>query len=234
MKCAPVLRIPAAILCAALLCAAGCGRSPITRFYTLNTLTNPPAGRQAVAAGHGMALGLGPVLFPAYLDRPQIVTRVSPNEVKFAEFHRWAASLKDEFSSKLAQDLSILLATDRVALFPWTSTTPVDVQVKIDVIRFDGVPGKRVVLQATWAIYGKDRTRPRLSRDSAIDEAVEAKGYQGLVAAQSRAVARLGREIAAAIRSLPPEAPAEGASRSNRSESGMGPITVEKGIHGTG
>ena len=209
MKCAPVLRIAAAILCASLIFAAGCSRSPTARFYTLTTLTDPPADRQAAAAGHGIALGLGPIRLPDYLNRPQIVTRVSSNEVRFAELHRWAESLKNDFSSKLAQNLSILLPTNRVAVYPWTSTTPVDVQVAIDVMRFDGKPGRNVVLQATWSLFGKDPTKRLLSKESTIDESVDGNSYEALVAAQSRALASLSREIAAAIKHLPPEARGE-------------------------
>jgi uncharacterized lipoprotein YmbA len=156
----------------------------------------------------GVAIGLGPIELPKYLNRPQIVTRVSPNEVEFAEFHRWAASLNNDFSSTLAQNLSNLLATDRVAVYPWTSRTPVDVQVKIKVIRFDGQLGKSVVLETAWALFGKDTAKPLLSRGSTINEAVGAKGYKGLVEAQSRAIAGLSREIAQAVRSLPRDEPA--------------------------
>lgn len=203
MRVAPLLGLVARILCTALVFAAGCSRSPTARFYTLHALTDVEReGRDAAVEG-GIAIGVGPIEFPRFLDRPQIVTRVSPNEVSFAEFHRWAAaSLKDDFSSKLARNLSILLATSRVAPYPWTSTTPVDVQVKIDVIRFDGHLGRDVVLQTRWALFGEDPTHPLLSKASSLREAVDGQGYGALVEAQSRALAGLSREIAEAIRRL--------------------------------
>jgi uncharacterized lipoprotein YmbA len=30
------------------------------------------------------------------LDRPQILTRTSDNQVSYSEFHRWAGTLKDD------------------------------------------------------------------------------------------------------------------------------------------
>jgi len=207
MKYTPVLRLVAGILCTSLILAAGCSRSPTAKFYTLHSLTDAEMERPGTGIDHGVAIGLGPIELPAYLDRPQIVTRVSPNEVEFAEFHRWAASLKDDLSSKLARNLSILLATDRVAVYPWTSKTPVDVQVKIEVIRFDGRIGENVVLQTQWAIFGKDPAKTLVSRGSVVTEKVDKNGYEGLVQAQSRAIAGLSREIARAIQALPHKEP---------------------------
>jgi len=207
MKCAFVLRVTTGILAATLIWAPGCSRSPTPRFYTLHSLTDAGTEQPGGAVDSGVAVGLGPVVFPRYLDRPQIVTRVSPNEIEFAEFHRWAASLKDDFSSILARNLSNLLTTDRVAVYPWASKTAVDVQVKIDVIRFDGQLGESVVLETAWALLGEDRTKPLLSRGSVVSEKVDKTGYKGLVEAQSRAIAGLSREIARAIQDLPRNEP---------------------------
>ena len=207
MKHANILRLVAGILFTSLIFAAGCSRTPTPRFYTLQSLTDPETEEQGTTGDSGVAIGLGPIELPEYLNRPQIVTRVNPNEVEFAEFHRWAASLKDDFSSTLARNLSNLLATDRVALYPWTSKTPVHVQVKIDVIRFDGQLGNSVVLETAWALLGKDWTKPLLSRGSVVSEKVDKTGYKGLVEAQSRAIAGLSREIAEAIQDLPHEEP---------------------------
>jgi uncharacterized lipoprotein YmbA len=173
----------------------------------LHSLTDPGSEKPGTTGDGGVAIGVGPIELPQYLNRPQIVTRVNPNEVEFAEFHRWAASLRDDFSSALARNLSILLATNRVAAYPWTSKTPVDVQVKIDVIRFDGRLGKSVVLETQWAIFGKDRAKPLLSRGSVVSEEVDKSGYEGLVEAQSRSIAGLSREIARAIQDIPRDEP---------------------------
>lgn len=157
----------------------------------------------------GTAVGLGPIRLPEYLDRPQIVTRMSPNEVRFAEFERWAAPLAGSFSSALAENLSTLLGTDRIALHPWKATTSIDCRVEIEVSRFDGKPGDSVLLESRWIVFSEDRERVLSTKTSSIREPVSGKGYEALVAAQSRALAALGREIAEAIRSLPQDAPEE-------------------------
>jgi uncharacterized lipoprotein YmbA len=209
MKKGFAIRLAACALCPLLIVIGGCCRTQTARFYTLNTLTEPPSGRQAAPSEHGVAVGLGPIRLPEYLDRPQIVTRISPNEVRFAEYHRWAGPLAGDLSSTLAENLSILLGTDRIALYPWKATTPIDCRVEIEVSRFDGKPGDSVVLESQWIVFSEDRERVLGTKTSSLSEPVNGKGYEALVAAQSRVLAALGREIAEAIRSLPQDTPEE-------------------------
>ena len=207
MKKDLLIKLTAYVLCLLLILIGGCSRTQTARFYTLNALTDAQAGGQAVASDQGVAVGLGPIRLPEYLDRPQIVTRVSPNEVRFAEYHRWAGPLAGDLSNILAENLSILLGTDHIALYPWKSTTPIACRVEIEVSRFDGKPGDNVLLQSQWIVFSKDRKRVLGTKTSSISEPVNGKGYDALVAAQSRALAALGREIAEAIRSLPQDTP---------------------------
>src|SRR4029077_20509436 len=52
-----------------------------SRFYVLTPLAVTDPTSSATPPGRRMALGLGPVNVPSYLDRPEIVTRVNPNEL---------------------------------------------------------------------------------------------------------------------------------------------------------
>ncbi|MCP4690821.1 MAG: hypothetical protein GY859_22400, partial [Desulfobacterales bacterium] len=75
---------------------------------------------------------------------------------------------------------------------------PVDYQVRVEVIQFDGKPGESVVLAARWSVYdGKGKTF--LTMKKSRHEAPAAAGYDAFVAAQSNAMAGLSRDIAAAI-----------------------------------
>lgn len=197
----------AVLLFTCMIAASGCARSQSARFYTLNSLTDAGSEERGPSAEGGVAIGLGPIELPEYLDRQQIVTRVSANEVEFAEFHRWAAPLKDDLLRTIAGNLSILLDTDRVALYPWMAETPVDCQVRIDVIRFDGWLGKRVLLETKWAVLGKDPARALRAGESTLEEPVKGHDYEALVAAQSRALAALSREIAQVVKAVCEERP---------------------------
>jgi len=181
---------------------AGCSSSPPVRFYNLNSLPSGQQENPPARLGEDIAIGVGPVEFPAFLDRPQIVTRKSQNQVEIAEFHRWAASLPGDFSRVLAKNISTLLPTDRVAVYPWQDAFSPTYQVKLEVEQFDGQLGERVLLGVIWSVVGQEGANELVVRKSLIEEPVLTNDYEGLVAAQSNALATLSREIVEEIRKL--------------------------------
>jgi hypothetical protein len=182
------------------LIVSGCSFTQPSRFYTLSSLSD--AGEVKTGAESDLALGVGPISLPNYTDRTEVVTRASPNEFYFAEFDRWAEPLQDVFSRVVIENLSVLLATDRVFMVPGRRATLVDRQVEIQVTRFDADVGGPAVLGARWEILDNDG-RSLLVRRSTFTEPVTGEGYGAVATAMSRTVAALSREIATAIRSLP-------------------------------
>jgi uncharacterized lipoprotein YmbA len=143
---------------------------------------------------------VGPVSIPAYLDRSSIVVRTGEGEVELSGEHRWAEPLRDGISRTLAENLSAMIPTDAVAVFPWRTPWTVDYRVTVDILRFDGAPGRSVVLHARWRLLdaaGKEL----LLRAAVLQESIADSTYAALVAAESRLLASLSRDIAAEIRS---------------------------------
>ncbi len=182
---------------------SGCASSPPARFYTLSPSTTAgPEAKPSVEDGC-LSLGIGPIKFPDYLDHPRIVTRVSPHEIKMAEYDRWAERLNDNFTRVLVKNLSNLLCTKTILLFPWRGGTPIDYRVEMKVLRLDGGLGGEVTLEAWWMVLGGDGKKMVLSKKSNLTEAVAGKDYNSLVSAQSRTIGLLSSEIAEAIKTLP-------------------------------
>jgi hypothetical protein len=179
---------------------AGCASSAPSRFYVLSPLASTKVESQALKDEGCIALGVGPVELPAYLDRPQIVTRVSENELNLAEFDKWAEPLKDNFSRVLVENLSTLLCADAISIFPWKGPTPIDYRIEVTVIRMDGNVGGNASLVARWAIFRENDRKMLLARQSSFSRLLSSEGYKALVSAQSRAIADLSREIAEAIK----------------------------------
>lgn len=179
---------------------AGCASSAPSRFYVLSPLASSKAELEILKDEGCIAIGIGPVELPAYLDRPQIVTRVSENELNLAEFDKWAEPLKDNFSRVLVENLSTLLCADAISIFPWKGPTPIDYQVEVTVIRMDGNVGGNASLVARWAIFRENDRKMLLTRQSSFSRLLSSEGYKALVSAQSRAIADLSREIAEAIK----------------------------------
>ena len=165
------------------------------KYYNLNTLPEMQQDNTEAASGDNIAIGLGPVASPKHLDRPQIATRKSQNRIEISEFHRWAGSLQRDFSRVLARNISILLPTSRVAVYPWGDQFSPTYRVKLNVEQFDGLLGEHVLLNVTWSVTDQEGTNELVIKNSIIKEAVSDKGYEALVAAESQALATLSQEI---------------------------------------
>jgi len=182
---------------------AGCrSAAPPTAFYTLTSVTKAEGAGQGSAPTRDLAVGIGPVQFPGYLDRPQIITRTAPDRLTLSEFNRWGGSLQQDFPRVLAENVATLLGTERVLAYPWGDRLDPAYRVALDVQQFDGDLGGAVVLKATWILTGREGKTPLAVRKAEIREPVSGTDYDALVAAQSRAVAALSREIAGEIRKL--------------------------------
>ncbi len=184
------------VLLSACLSLAGCA-SPATRFYVLAAL---PAERPA-DIGQEVAVGVGPVELPDYLDRPQIVTRSGQNELNLAEFDRWGEPIKDNATEVLAENLAVLLPSKKISVYPWKRSTLVNYQVAVKVTRFDRAEGGETVLRARWSLLNGEGAE-LLSRESHYAESASGEGYAATVAAMNRALAQFSRDVANAINGL--------------------------------
>ena len=188
--------LAATVLLAAL--AAGCTATQPTSFYTLSADTE---GKAAPRAHQGLTVGLGPVTLPAYLDRPDIVTREGPNQMRLAEFHRWAEPLEPLLARIMAQDLHALLDAEDVLPVPQRRDLRLDRVVEVEVNRLDADQTGQVVLDARWWVYAGDGDALLASGRSRVTEQGAAPpDYAAIAAAMSRAVAGASRDIATAIR----------------------------------
>ena len=185
-----------------LLLVLGCTSSPPTRFYTLSSLQEGGGELRGSPSDQDLAIGVGPIKFPEYLDRTEIVTRSSSYKITLSGFDLWAESLAEDFSRVLAENLSVLLSTESVIVYPQPGSGIARYRIIMDVIRFDGSLGGDVSLIARWSILeGKER-KVVFARKSTIKEPSGAQGYEAMVVANSRALEKLSREIAEAIRTL--------------------------------
>lgn len=192
------------LIVASMLCASGCNvlapQKDESKFFLLT-----PVGDSAAVApasqGRALAIGIGPVSFPQYLKRPEIVTRTGPDQLELAENRRWAEPLDANFQNVLAQDLSQQLATQQIAIFPWYGTKHLDYQVEIQVSRFDRSSDGQAWLSARWSI--KDGTNHNVLLATETTTSSQATGDDPVgSAALSRDVSELSRQIAARIREL--------------------------------
>jgi uncharacterized lipoprotein YmbA len=177
-----------------------CSSTPPVAYYALNTLPEMQQEIPAAVMDDTLAIGVGPVEFPKFLDRPQIVTRKSQNQIEVSEFHRWAGSFPGDFSRVLAKNIATLLPSNRVEIYPWEDTFSPIYQVKLEVEQFEGQLGERVLLNVTWSVA--EQENEGVVRTSLIEEPVSSEDYDGLVEAKSKALATLSQAIVDDIKRL--------------------------------
>lgn len=173
--------------------AAGCASAP-SRFYTLNS-TAKSDGTSAA----NYAVVVGPVTVPAEVDRPQFTVQAAPNRVAIDEFNRWAEPLNAGIARVVAGDLAALLGTPRVAAVSLANFNPA-YRVTLDIQQFATIPGQSVSVEAVWVVR-KAVGGVSLSGRTIASEPVADASFDALAAAHSRALAKVSRDIAAAIRS---------------------------------
>ena len=191
----------------ALFVLSGCfSNTPPTQFYLLPSPTGVDTAPPASAVQRDLTIGVGPVTVPPYLDRLQIVTRTSRAKLVLADFDHWAAPLQDTITRVLAEDLSLLIPTDRVVLYPWPRTIDPNYQVTVEVLQFDRGTGSQVVLAARWSLLDRDG-KELVMRTSRFSMAAGAPDYEAAVTAMGRTLEALGRDIAATLLSMAQQAP---------------------------
>ena len=178
---------------AAVLMLAGCGTSPPSRFFTLATDSAPPP---ASGESKSFSIVVGPVSVPELVDRPQLVLRTAPTRVDLAEQARWAAPLKTEIPRVIAAQLARLVPGAQVTTSNQRSTMTPSCRVLVDIQRFDSSLNESAVIEASWTVHLRDGTSIG-GRSVATEPA--GTGYDELVAAHSRALATISRDIAAVI-----------------------------------
>ncbi|MBL0713032.1 MAG: membrane integrity-associated transporter subunit PqiC [Desulfosarcina sp.] len=195
-----------AVIVPGLLILVGCvnlgpGTVSSTRLYVL-----APLAASEAAEHHGalkdVTLGVGPLIFPEYLNRPQIVTRIANNEIGTAVFANWAEPLQRIFERVLAENLALLLGNDAVYTHPWRSTLVPTYRIVPEVIRFDAEPKGDAVLSVRWEVIDARGQQVIPRKKTVVRQAVREDDDAAVVTAMSRALADFSRKVADEVAAL--------------------------------
>jgi uncharacterized lipoprotein YmbA len=159
--------------------------------------TAAPSGSSTDATD--LRLGVGRISLPELLNRPQIVTRTSANQVNAADFSQWAEPLKKSIPRVLSENLARLTGTDQVSVYPWPTPMEIDLRAEIAVIQFEGDSDGEVSLIARWRLVRPNGSEAHPLQGSSYAASAADGSTEALVAAMSRALASLSRDIASAI-----------------------------------
>jgi len=178
----------------------GCGSSKPSRYYLL---TSQKDISESGNVNRSLKIGVGPIQFPEYLRRPQIVSFLGTQRLDLAEYDRWAEPLDQNFARILAENLTLLIPTELVFIYPFIGNNLLDYHILIDVRQFELNVQSQVILIAQWQIFPGVVDQPIITKRSEYLESVTSEDYESVIAGMSKLTASLSREIAEKINSLP-------------------------------
>lgn len=186
---------PRMLACVAALALAGCASAP-PRYYTL---VAPSRADAPLAQPAPYPFELLPVTVPAQVDVPQLVVREGGQGMQPLSGQRWIAPLNDEIRAALAADLARALGVADLSGLPGDGKPRL--RIKLDVRRFDSVPGQQALIDAAWSLRlsGGSGGQDALACTSRFSEPVAA-GFDALVAGHQQALGQLAAAIATTAR----------------------------------
>src|SRR5580700_476946 len=177
----------------------------ISKFYLLTPTADTAAATPASAPGSNSAgdftIGLGPIKLPPYLDRPEIVTRAAPNRLELSKEDRWGESVQNGFTRSMERDLAAQ-AGAAIVVFPWYSTVHIDMQVQIDIYRFETDAQGTATLSAKWTILDSTGKNILYTVESNLTQPSKPGDNTEAAAALSRTIGDLSGQIANMMQQL--------------------------------
>lgn len=174
-----------ALLGLALLLAA-CRSNPIY-YHTLVPQQPTPA--------NGVDIQLERISVPPQVDRPQIVVRQGNSGLAILETEWWGASLADELQNALSNQFS--------------SSKPSRLGLRVDVQRFDSIPGQYALFDARWRLRGSSASNGKTLTCRSVIQTPAGATIDDLVLAHQQNLKRFTELVTQAARSNSNTCPSE-------------------------
>lgn len=185
------------LTCFLLVLFSGCASKKVS-WYVLSPAK--PA-RHKVHATHKQVrhIGLEKIILPQYLQTDNITFRVNQNKLHQEQFHKWAEPLNDNISRVIAVTVHNTLRNIELVPDPWPFGTPINMRLRVTILRFDSDADCVSHLTATWALYDKDDTKLLFKRTKRYTSHNDSSNISDIVHAMSNNVNHFARDIALSI-----------------------------------
>jgi uncharacterized lipoprotein YmbA len=189
------------IICSLNLLLGGCVIKPArvpTRHFVLVPI---PAPKQGPSTAQQSSVEVGFVKMPAYLLRDSMLVRKSTTEIEYLETALWAERLDQSFWQTLAENLSLLLASDR----PYLSASGRErlvMRVSVNVEQFDVDTEGRGTLLAEWRLTAVGADKPmKIGQTRMTRSGLAPRGNpQAIATTLSALLAEFSQDLAQALR----------------------------------
>jgi uncharacterized lipoprotein YmbA len=177
-----------------------CSSSPPIHKYVLTPSVKDNAETLSSKKNTEITIGIGSLEIAQYLLRPEMVSFKGNNELIVDQFNRWAEPLEKNFERVLIENLSRLIPTDRIYIFPSQEEEPNSFQVTIMVIEFGMRADSSVVLDTRWSVSNKFKRDFLMTKKSFYTDNAAGVSIEGTVTILSSLIGNFSRDIANEIR----------------------------------
>jgi hypothetical protein len=140
------------LLLSLVLLVASCGGAPAAiRYYVIDPVSTEP-----VASLEDRSVQILDIRLPQYLERFQIASRQSSNQLTFSDNHQWGENLRKNLYRTMTRNLSDALGTADVGSSISRSMSKPDFLVRVSLEAFEQGADGRVQIAARYQVSGKD------------------------------------------------------------------------------
>lgn len=187
------------LLFSLLLLLVGC--SSKSNFYRLApNLHETPNKTRALS---GKIVAVAEVSLPDYLDKPQLVMRLSDTEYALLETERWIGALDRNIQQNITEKLQKSLSSYTFLTEPWNEPISARYRLYVHIDRFETDAKGRGILSGRWAFVDIDNNRLINGRGFLyVSEDNVSEKHSMRVALLSRLLDRLGEDIVKTLRTV--------------------------------
>lgn len=174
---------------------AACSSAQPPRFHTL--MPEPAVTARPPAPAGSIAWEVLPVTVPAGVDQAQWVVRTVDGSLAVLEQERWISPLGEELRAAVAERLTREVGAPAV-----TAEARKRWRIRIDVQRFDSVPGREARLEATWTLSSDADAAAALRCRGEFVQTPAASSYLALAKGHQQAAGMLADAIGGGLKAL--------------------------------
>ena len=177
------------------------GCSSKANFYRLApTLHETPNKTRPLS---GKIVAVAEVSLPDYLDKPQLVMRLSETKYALLETERWIGALDRNIQQNITEKLQESLPSYTFLMEPWNEPISARYRLYVHIDRFETDAKGRGVLSGRWSLVDVDKNRfVKGRRFLYVSKDNVSETHSERIARLSRLLDRLNENIAKALRTV--------------------------------
>lgn len=163
-----------------------------TRYFMLdqNLVTAEAPMDTSFDRANGEAFHIMRPVIPEYLNTPRIFYRTSTGEPRYTSRERWAEAMEDSLPRTLARHLANLGGMENISYYPAATANTNATRIQWEIIQFEGIEGRGVVIDLHYRIG--DQPRQRLRQEIRLESFDQ---IEVLIGAMNDLIARTARAM---------------------------------------